>query len=201
MRQTTLGRKIWYLRQRIIDLELDKHFYEWLGELGEKYGISTDIALILAREKTVRDHVAEVNNWLNGGVLIVKVSNDAVQLLEAVIRGGLAYKKKGEEAHRTAETNEASIKEFDVFSEWPAEQGILTNLWNESSQGYQMTNWNTTADDWLNLRSEAGFKTNNIAVVDILEMNGPWGRFIKHEWHSGLVHRPYELSWQCGEQV
>eukprot|EP00403_Amphidinium_massartii_P048147 CAMPEP_0178460068 /NCGR_PEP_ID=MMETSP0689_2-20121128/48481_1 /TAXON_ID=160604 /ORGANISM="Amphidinium massartii, Strain CS-259" /LENGTH=402 /DNA_ID=CAMNT_0020086617 /DNA_START=1 /DNA_END=1209 /DNA_ORIENTATION=+ len=191
--------KIWYMRRRVQELlpqhqqrcgwllyldsdafirEADLALPDFLARLGRVYGLRKDAAMVFAQEQVVPPIFTELTGgkaWLNGGVLLMQISQSAVEMAESIIRAGRALDEEYKRHHL----------QFRVFETWPAEQGVLTQLWNSSLGAASMSYAGMNASAWRALRHRVGFKAEQVGVTGMLEMNSPWGRFIEHQW-SGV---------------
>lgn len=135
--------------------------HEFLSRMASKYHISDDVGAIFAQEQTDPPMMPWTWHAINGGVYMVQVNERSRHLFDV--------------------WQNASKDDEELKHEWPAEQGVLTELYFPGKYHTRQGPFNGVDKGHAHLRKHDSI-SNDIALVNMTEMNSPWGRFIEHDW-------------------
>jgi len=134
----------------------------YLANLAWRYGIKHNVAAIFAQNRDIQrpDHlyVGPVTgfkanvHWVNAGVFFVQANAQSRRLFES-------WQVLG---HNSKDGLRRS---------WPGETGVITELVRPGLYSYARTS------DW----GTRNF-TKEVALVDMVEIDSPWGRYVQHIW-------------------
>jgi hypothetical protein len=135
----------------------------FISNLTTRYNIRQDIGLVVAQEQYIENDFPLHEPWLNGGVFLVQANPNSLRLFNMWLCAG----KHGRPEWQT---------------DFPGEQGVLTEL---------VTGW--VSPEFGGTNGYDAPKRNNfdklVAVVNMTEMNSPWGHFVEHIWGGVGVKR------------
>lgn len=126
-----------------------------LGSLARRYAIPARAGALLAREENLTGSLAEppAAAFLNTGVMLLRSGASGRELLDAWLLAG------------------RHVEHRRLWNTWPGEQGILSELLLPGS--YPPAKSSSASGRALR---------RSFAVVNMTEMNSPWGRFVQHNW-------------------
>lgn len=140
---------------------------EFLTDVAKRYSINSDTGAIFAQEQQLPPDMPHTLHAVNAGVYLVHPNARSRHLFQV---------------WASAATDDPLLQ-----AQWPAEQGVLTEL---RFPGRYYTG--------LKLHHARLHKHEDIAtdlsLVNMTEMNSPWGRFVEHLWSgpgSDLRHRGF----------
>jgi len=133
----------------------------FVEKMAHAYGIRDDVGVIFSQEQSVPGHFHSHKRWINAGIYLIQVNAQAQLFFD--------------------KWQSAAADVPAIQHRWPAEHGVLTEM---AFPGQYIT-----APGHARLR-DRGRINDLIALVNMTEMNSPWGRFIEHAWSGiGREHR------------
>lgn len=135
----------------------------FISSLSSKYNIDKDVGAIFAQEQTT-PLMTQTYHEVNAGVYLVQSNEQSRRLFDT--------------------WSAAASDDIDLEKAWPAEQGVLTEL---LFPGKYMTRMGELLPDGQHKAASARLGqhddvASSVAVVNMTEMNSPWGWFVEHIW-------------------
>jgi len=127
----------------------------FISTMASKYHIRNDVGAIFAQEQTYPPVMPYTWHAVNAGVYLVHSNEQSRHLFKV--------------------WQSAAGDDVQLQKAWPAEQGVLTEL--EFPGKY----YTKLGKKHAQLRKH-GQILDAVALVNMTEMNSPWGRFIEHVW-------------------
>jgi len=167
-----------YLDTDAIVRESDLPLSDFLGDLSARYPSIKNTSAIFAQEDSIPAAFASgdaslfsflentrprrkgfISPWhhVNAGVFFLKAGAQSEALVDAWLESGRHDQR--------------------ARNRWPAEQGTLTELLFPGRYNTTLPPCPCHAEVAPHASLQGSF-----AVVNFTEMNGPWGRFVKHDW-------------------
>ena len=139
--------------------------------LASRYDVQHEATFFVAREQAHKTHTPGIS-WVNPGVMIVRPSQHSLQVTRAWQQIG-------------------ALAGHSATSAWPAEMGVLTEMMQPGlleSADSRFSNITTAVRTASQPGTPAGrggeldLKRMQAAVatVNMSELNGPWGAYVKH---------------------
>jgi len=135
----------------------------FVSDMASKYRMNDDVGAIFAQEQVKLPEMPTTWHAVNAGVYLVNANSES--------------------SHHLFDTwQNASEDDVELEQSWPAEQGVLTEL---VLHGKYYTKVNKRHAQLRNHDEISG----PVAVVNMTEMNSPWGRFVEHVWSGPGAER------------
>merc|ERR550537_1355082 len=123
--------------------------------MASTYRIQDDVGAIFAQEQVDPPMMPKTWHAINAGVYLVRSDAQSRYLFNT---------------WQSAAGDDEQLKK-----KWPAEQGVLTELYFHGKY------YTKLGKQHAQLRKHGDIQSA-IALVNMTEMNSPWGRFIEHVW-------------------
>mmetsp|Transcript_68152 Transcript_68152/g.106534 ORF Transcript_68152/g.106534 Transcript_68152/m.106534 type:complete len:286 (+) Transcript_68152:3-860(+) len=137
---------------------------EFIGEMSSKYDINEDVGAIFAQEQLHLPEMTWTLHAVNAGVYLVHANQKSQRLFNTWVA--------------------AASDDLELETTWPAEQGVLTEL---VFPGKFVTRLGAKLPDGRHAGAHARLShhediSHDLALVNMTEMNSPWGWFVEHVW-------------------
>eukprot|EP00929_Paragymnodinium_shiwhaense_P053713 TRINITY_DN26901_c1_g2_i2.p1 TRINITY_DN26901_c1_g2~~TRINITY_DN26901_c1_g2_i2.p1 ORF type:complete len:278 (-),score=51.14 TRINITY_DN26901_c1_g2_i2:9-842(-) len=146
----------------------DTSLPEFIGRMASTYHIQDDVGAIFAQEQVDPPMMPYTWHAINAGVYLVRSDEQSRHLFDT---------------WKSAAQDDEELKK-----KWPAEQGVLTELYFPGKY------YTKLGKQHAQLRNHGDIK-EAVALVNMTEMNSPWGRFIEHIWSGpGYQKRDHDYT-------
>lgn len=140
------------------DFETPLHTF--IHRMASKYHMGEDVGAIFAQEQADPPYMPYSWHAVNDGVYLVRANAQSRHFFDV--------------------WQSAAGDDEDLAKAWPAEQGVLTELYFPGKY-YTRVNKHGGGGSHARLRKH-GDISSAVALVNMTEMNSPWGRFVEHIW-------------------
>merc|ERR1719487_149706 len=136
----------------------------FISSMASKYNIPKSVGAIFAQEQAHPPSMPTTYHGINAGVYLVQSNAQSRSLFDTWAA--------------------AANDDVDLAQTWPAEQGVLTEL---VFPGKYVTRMGKLLHDKTHESASARLGQHDdvagdIALVNMTEMNSPWGWFVEHIW-------------------
>lgn len=143
--------------------EFQTPLHEFISRLSSKYHIRDDVGAIFAQEQAEPPFMPRSWHAINDGVYLVHANTQSRHFFDI--------------------WQSAAGDDEELEKHWPYEQGVLTELYFPGKYYTRVKKHVHPGDGGEHARLHKHDKISNaVALVNMTEMNSPWGRFIQHMW-------------------